>query len=247
MANFVLVHGEHLGGWAWKGVILRLRSAGHVVFAPTLSGCGERGHLISKDLSVRHHIKDVQALMEFQDLRDVILVGHGYGGLVIAGVGNRREDRVDMQVYLDAWLPQDGQSCLDLCPPEYRQALRLRVEEEGDGWYLPPTSPEEMGIPDSGHRDWVRRRLTTHPFHTMEEGVRTHALDPEHGPMCYVHCTEPRFEPLDGMVRSAQTAGVPIRELETGHYPMLSVPRLLAELLGTIAKEREAERTAKPV
>lgn len=114
MATFVLVHGSSHGGWCWKKIIPLLRKYGHEVFAPTLTGLGERSHLVSKDIGLDTHILDILQVLIYEDLDNVILVGHSYGGLVVGGVAEKVPDRIKRLVYLDAYIPQDNKSAFDI-------------------------------------------------------------------------------------------------------------------------------------
>src|SRR5215831_5722049 len=137
MATFVLVHGAWHGGWCWKKVTPLLRAAGHEVYTPTLTGLGERVHLASPKVDLTTHIQDVVNVLDYEDLHEVVLVGHSYGGVVIAGVADRVPSRVGHLVYLDAGVPHNGEGYLDLLPN-----LRALIEEDsrlnGDGWRVPP-------------------------------------------------------------------------------------------------------------
>ena len=117
MATYVLVHGGGHGGWCYQRVARLLRSAGHEVYTPTLTGLGERSHLLSPDIDLDLHIRDVVAVLHYEDLDDVILVGHSYGGMVITGVADRAADRIGRVVYLDAANPENGQSLVDVAGP----------------------------------------------------------------------------------------------------------------------------------
>src|SRR5262245_38762532 len=120
MVAFVLVHGAWHGGWCWKKVAPLLRQAGHEVYTPTLTGLGERSHLVHPEVRLETHIRDVLQVLEFEDLRDVVLVGWSYGGMMVPGVADRAAERLRHLVYLDADVPGDGQCSLDLEPPETR-------------------------------------------------------------------------------------------------------------------------------
>src|SRR6478672_3300963 len=117
MATYVLVHGGGHGGWCYQRVARLLRSSGHEVYTPTLSGLGERSNLLSPDIDLDLHIRDIAAVLHYEDLRDVILVGHSYGGMVITGVADRATDRIGRLVYLDAATPVNGQSLVDVAGP----------------------------------------------------------------------------------------------------------------------------------
>jgi pimeloyl-ACP methyl ester carboxylesterase len=154
MASFVLVHGIFGGGRSWYRLAPLLRARGHVVFAQSLTGLGERSHLGGPDTNLSTHIQDVVAIIESEDLHDVVLVGHSYGGAVITGAADRAAERIAHLVYLDALLPADGEACSDL--EGFDQVLAMRLE---DGWLLrPPDTPNMARLPSRGH-----------PFATLTE------------------------------------------------------------------------------
>ena len=187
MATFVLVHGSGGGGWYWQPVAWLLRAAGSEVYTPTLTGVGDRSHLADCAIDLNTHIKDVANLLFYEDLTDVILVGHSYGGMVITGVAAAVPERLDLLVYLDAYLPDEGQSEADLWPAPMRRAMEAD-ESVGRGQRpLPP--PAFFGITDPEMADWVSARTTPHPMATYKQappvgGAETAALE-----RVYVHCT----------------------------------------------------------
>src|SRR5689334_15631432 len=126
MANYLLVHGAWHGGWCWRRVVPLLRAAGHEVFTPTLTGLGERVHLLTRDVGLDTHAQDVIGVLEYEDLRDVVLVGHSYGGMVITAVAERAAERLAHLVYLDAFVPRDGQSQMDLLGPSSSRCFKSR-------------------------------------------------------------------------------------------------------------------------
>src|SRR3954447_2257025 len=140
MATYVLVHGGGHGGWCYQRVARLLRSDGHEVHAPTLTGLGERSHLVGPQVDLDMHIRDVVALLHFEDLRDVILVGHSYGGMVITGVADRASDRIGRLVYLDAATPVNNQSLLDVTGPTLAVARDFGQVVDGVELVLLPTS-----------------------------------------------------------------------------------------------------------
>jgi pimeloyl-ACP methyl ester carboxylesterase len=117
MANFVLVHGAWIGGWYWRPIAQALRKLGHEVYAPTLTGLGERIHLMSPSINLDTHIADVVNLIKCEELSDVVLVGHSYGGMVVTGVADALPDRIRSLVYLDAFVPKNGEALVNLLPP----------------------------------------------------------------------------------------------------------------------------------
>ena len=137
MATFVLVHGGWDGGWAWRAVAQALRTAGHDVFTPTLTGSGERVHLASPDVGLPTYILDVSNVLRYEDLHDVIVVGSSYGGMVITGVAEAVPERLSQLIYLDGFVPQDGESVADLIGPEFTAFFTHQAHAVGDGWRVP--------------------------------------------------------------------------------------------------------------
>jgi len=141
MATFVLVHGSWAGSVVWRQLAPRLRKAGHEVYAPTLTGIGERKHLLNREIDLDTHIQDVIGVIDDADLSDIVLVGNSYGGMVISGVADRVPEKVASLVYLDAFVPEDGQSCLSLLPPDRRLAT-----VPGEDWLVAPIPSAGFGL-----------------------------------------------------------------------------------------------------
>jgi pimeloyl-ACP methyl ester carboxylesterase len=232
MATFLLVHGSHGGGWIWQKVTPRLRAAGHEVYAPTLTGVSDRSHLFDCGVNLTTHITDVVSLLAYEDLSDVILVGNSYAGMVITGVAAKVPERLKRLVYLDAYVPEDGQSEVDLWPAEMRAAI-LADEAASKGLRQPPP-PALFGVTDPVLAEWVKVRWTPHPLATYTEPVprgnaRSAAL-----PRVFIHCTEgptmstPLFAPF---AAKARANGWEVRELATGHVAMLTAPQEVSDML----------------
>ncbi len=241
MATFVLVAGAWHGGWCWRKVVPLLQAAGHEVFAPTLTGLGERAHLAHPEVGLTTHIQDVVSLLEYEDLRGVVLVGHSYGGMVITGVAERASDRLAHLVYLDAFVPEDGQALLDMVPPQARQAYEARARAEGEGWRIPSRLPmpweqalrEDWHISDEADIAWMAPRLTPQPLKTMTEPVRRGNSAAACLPRTYIRCREYPSPIFDRFAEQARQpgAGWRYRELATSHEAMVTQPRQLADLL----------------
>lgn len=167
--TFVLVHGGRHGGWSWQRVADRLRAQGHTVYTPTLTGLGDRAHLASPEIGLDTHVKDLVSVFEFEDLVDVVLVMHSYGGMVGSGAMEEIGDRVRSVVFLDAVMPRSGESVLDLQPPGREERIRKTVEQEGDGWLVPASDASYWGITDSEDLAWVNPRITAQPFKTYTD------------------------------------------------------------------------------
>ena len=231
--TFVLVHGAWHGGWCWRFVADLLRAEGHRVFTPTQTGLGERRHLLSRDITLDVFIADIANLLEAEELQDVVLVGHSFGGVAITGVADRLPQRLRRLVYLDSTILESGQTPFSVLSDAIVAARRKLVAEKGHGIAIPPPSVTAFGIPlDHPNAAWVERHLTPHPVGTYES-VLTLANPVGNGlPCIYVQCTAPVYMPLEG-VREwvARRPGWERREIATGHDAMVTAPEELARLL----------------
>ena len=158
-ATVVCVHGAWHGGWCWGRLEPHLRAAGHEVVAPTLTGLGDRAHLLAPTVGLDTHISDIVATLELRRDRGVILLGHSYAGQVIAGVASARPDLVGGLIYLDAFLPEDGDRAIELQPPRIAGHYRTAVAEAGFGWLIPPRGLDVLGVTDPGDVAWLGPRL----------------------------------------------------------------------------------------
>ena len=226
MANFVLVHGAWHGGWCWRFVRPLLK--GHEVYAPSLTGLGERKHLARRDIDLDTHIADIVSLLEMEDLRDVVLVGHSYGGMVVTGVADRAPERIARLVYLDAFVPEDGKCLLDYVVPE--RAARMREEGERVGSVTPP--PLSLwGVTEQVHIDFIKPREARHPFGTMVQRIRLTGAAARL-PKTFIYCSSPATGSFDQFAAKYRDApNWKFFELPTGHDAMILMPERVAELL----------------
>ena len=231
MAAFLLVPGAWLGGWCWRDVTPHLQAGGHTVIAATLTGLGERAHLLRPDIGLGTHVADVIDLLHH--LNDVTLVGHSYGGTVITAVAERVPDRLGRLVYLDAAVPRDGESNNDVIGPERAAALRAAAESDGDGWRVPPAASVGDGLPDA-LRCWVMARLTPHPLRPFGEPVSVRSQAAAAIPRTFIRTSTQSVLYAEIMER-ARKAGWSCRDLKGGHYPMFTEPQLLAAALAELA------------
>ncbi len=234
MATFVLVHGTGHGGWCWREVAPRLRAAGSEVYAQTLTGVGDRSHLLACGVDLTTHIKDVTNLLFYEDLADAVLVGHSYAGMVITGAAASMPERLSQLIYLDAYVPEEGESEVDLWPPEMRADIENDLAGGGD--LRPPPTPDLLGITDPEMAAWARARITAHPMATYTEPV-PHASERSAAlPRAYISCTT---GPLTSVFRpfadKARSEGWVVREIATGHDAMLTAPDEVAGLLLELA------------
>jgi pimeloyl-ACP methyl ester carboxylesterase len=221
---FVLVHGGFHGGWCWHKVKPLLARAGHQVLTPSLTGLGDRAHLLSPEIGLGTHVADVVSLLEGEDLRQVVLVGHSYGGIVVTAAADRVPERIGRLVLVDSPTPSTGRSYLDLVP-----GLRPWVESEG--WSLPPFGPQAFGVTSPADVAFMAARLGPHPAATLKEPLqlsgsyaalpRTHLVASESG--------------ADEALRS-QAAGWEVRVVRGPHDLMIVSPRPLARELLALAQ-----------
>jgi len=236
-STFVLVHGAWHGGWCWSRVAARLRERGHAVYTPTLTGLGERRHLISPQVNLDTHVEDIVNLLQFEELERVVLVGHSYAGIVISGVADRVPQRLRQLVYLDALLLEPGKSLFSDFPPAVVEQRLKAIRETGGGVgaaaALPPAA---FGVKDPADAAWVARHLTPQPVGTYLQPLLLKAPLGNGLPKTYIECTgDPiaTLEPTKARVRA--DAGWQLRTLATGHDAMVTAPAALSELLTSLA------------
>jgi pimeloyl-ACP methyl ester carboxylesterase len=229
---FVLVHGAAHGGWCWVRVARLLRAAGHDVFTPTLTGIGERAHLLTPDVGPATMVQDVVAVLENEELRDVVLVGHSFGALVALGVADRVPHRLRRLVLLDGLVVEPGGRGFDGVPPEVAESRAAAAEASPNSLAFPAPSASVFGLAEPDDLAWVNRRLTPQPLRSYTEsfGLR----DPLGNglPVTYICCTDPPYPTLRTGRAIARREGWEWRDLATGHDAMISAPEgTAAELL----------------
>jgi pimeloyl-ACP methyl ester carboxylesterase len=246
MATYVLVPGFWLGGWAWAHVSDPLRKLGHRVYSLTLTGLGERVHLGGPETDLDTHFSDVVNVFRYEDLHDVILVGHSYAGIVITGVAARIPERIARLVYVDTAPLPDGVAHADFYPPDRRTSMESTVAQQGDGWRLPfpPWAELEEGNIlnglDTALRKEIEKRVTAQPFNASQQTIRLPNPAWKQIPKTGVFCTY-----TVAQVHEAIASGAPMFselagpsweyvELPTGHWPMFSRPKELTEILARI-------------
>lgn len=244
MTAYVLVGGTWLGGWCWQQVARRLRHTGHDAYPLTLTGLGERVHLASPEVDAETHITDVLNLIKFEDLHDIVLLGHSYAGLVVAtGAADRIPERISEVVYLDAGPFPSGLRFIETYPPEARTHVERQVEELGAGWRLPMPPWEELaqqasleGLDDDQLRQ-MRSRATPQPFGTYTQPLELENPAREELPKVGILCSFSLAQ-----VQEMIASGNPLSEaftgpnwqfveLPTGHWPMFSRTDDLAAVL----------------
>ena len=237
MATYVLVHGGGHGGWCYQRVSRILREAGHEVHAPSLTGLGERAHLLRPGIDLDLQITDVVNLVHYEDLRDVILVGHSYGGMVVTGVADRASDRIGRLVYLDAANPKDGQSLVDVAG-EVILAIRPmgRVVDDVELVLFPdPEIVKLYGVTDADDVAWMVERLTPHPWKCFEQPLRlTNEEELWAIPQFHIVCSSTVATRDPEMIAKARAEGR-FWEIDTGHDLMITEPQWVADALLEVA------------
>lgn len=238
MANIVLVHGAWHGGWCYRDTARLLRAAGHNVFTPTLSGVGENFHQSSRDITLETHVRDIVGVIEAEELQDVVLCGHSYGGMVITGVADRLRGRIRAMAYLDAFVPKAGDSLISLLkvalPPEVAAVFLGAFHSNPDG-LMAPIPAEMFGI-RAENRAWVDRRCVVQPLATFELPLLL--SHPAHDPTVpRLYILADTWEPSPFRHFARQVDGQPgwrLAKVACGHDVMVDEPAELARLLQTL-------------
>lgn len=236
MVTYVLVHGGRHGGWCWRRVAESLRAAGHEVYTPTSTGLGERSHLLDRSVSLQTHIDDLTGLLRWEDLHRVVLVGHSYGGVLITGTADTLPDRVSHLVYIDALLPHDGESVLDLATPRIAEMLTKTISELGDGWLVPAVRPaSEYGVVDPVDAAWVDSKLSAQPAATYLDKIQSTSAAWSL-PGTFIACMRPQqVPPPVSRLRAQERAGTDstfrYEEWDCVHDIMITDPGRVTELL----------------
>ena len=229
--TFLVCHGAWSAGWAWKKMHPLMQAAGHRLVTPSYTGLGERAHLANPSIDLETHIEDVLNVIQYEDLRDIVLLGHSYGGMVATGVADRASDRVAQLIYLDAFVPRDGQSLFDL-NESGREHLQ-QAADNGDGWRVPPLQTP----PDTSPADveWLTARRVHMPVKCFETKLKLQNGEPTL-PRSYIYAT--RITPADTFGQFAKRAksetGWRYYAIDASHSPNVTAPDALTALLEKI-------------
>ena len=232
MATFVLVHGAWAGGLIWRPIARALRKANHEVYTPTLTGIGERRHLLNREINLNTHIQDVLGVIDYEDLSDIVLVGHSYGGMVVTGVADAVPEKVASLVYLDAFLPENGQSLFSMLPPDRPQPASIT----GEDWLTAPLPAEAFGNPSQEVRDFTVRKGMPQPTACFSQPVKLTGGIERIRSRTYIYCNDPEptvFTPLYEKLKNRP--GWIVRTLRCTHFAQIDMAEELTALLKAAA------------
>jgi pimeloyl-ACP methyl ester carboxylesterase len=239
MSTYVLVHGAWHGSWCWKRVRKALQQQGHEVFTPTLTGLGERSHLLSQQINLETHITDVVNLIRWEELSGVILCGHSYGGAVISGAADRIANKISALVYLDAFVLDNGQTLNETVPAPMRDAQIEGAKLFGDGWKIPPI-PGEIFQVNSQDLAWMNSQCTPQPLATFEQTLKLSGEISKIKNVTYILATDWPLSPFAQFHEKAKSNGWRTLTMDCGHDVMLDLPEELTRELAGIPTQRSA-------
>ncbi len=237
MSTYVLVHGAFLGGWCWRRVAEQMQLRGHTVVTPTLTGCGDRFHLLNREVGLETHALDIEQTLVHEDLNDVILVGHSYGGTAMTVAAARVPSRVRKMIYLDAQAPVHGQTASGAMGDGTAGKL-AELAQGDDGWLLDPLPLDVVGVVKPGDVAWVAPRRHPHPLRTLLEPVTVPEGSLDAVAKVYIVCQQRDklitmfgADPLAPFVERARREHWPVTELDAPHDAMIAAPELTHEAL----------------
>jgi pimeloyl-ACP methyl ester carboxylesterase len=231
--TFVLVHGAWHGGWCWRRVADRLEGKGHKVFAPTMTGLGERSHLLSKDINLATHVTDIVNMIKWENLHDIVLVGHSYGGNIISGVAEQAHDKIGSIVFLDAFVPDSGTSLAETASQVVRDAIATATAK-GDLTLKPV--PAAVFRVNEKDRAWVDAMCTPHPIATFTDKIAVTGARDKIAKKTYIRGTaypQPTFD--KNLAAKKADSSWRTYEVPAGHDVMVDAPDRLAEILIEVA------------
>lgn len=248
MATFVLIHGAMHGGWAWRPVANILQANGHQVFTPTLTGQGDRKHLLSQSVCLETHIDDVTNLLFYEDLEDIILVLHSYAGVLAGPLAERCDDRIGKVILAGGFYARPGESLLDVEPAATAQRYKDLAKSEGEGWFVPASRAflDQWGVKGDGLRKFVGDRLTNFPYKCLTDAATFNPECLQKKQRLYIEHTEPPLVSLDLSRDHAIADGFSHQIICTGHDMMLEYPELMASALQSIALQQPAQHMMLP-
>ena len=241
MTAFVLIHGAFHGGWCWREVRRKLWEQGQEVFTPSLTGLGDRYHLMSPEINLDTHVQDIVALIEAEELTDVILCGHSYGGVVMAAAADRVPGRIKALIYLDALVIDSGQGACDVLPPMTVANITEAARKSGDGWKIPPAPASSYNV-NVVDQAWVDRQSGPHPLSSLQQRANLSEGLSAIIDRTFIYATEwGETTSITPSFHRAKGRGWRIVEVPCGHDVMVDRPDVVvAQLMAAAARNRIA-------
>ena len=242
MATFVLVHGAWHGGWCWARVTPHLRAAGHEVFTPTMTGFGERSHFLSPDVGLELNITDIENVLLWEGLNEVILVAASYAGMVTTCVADRMPERISALVYQNAFIAADGVAQNDLLPDWRREMIEKELAEAEDAWCMPPPDPKLFGVSDPADLEWIGAKMAPQSAKTFQDKARVTGAHAAITNRTYIRATGYPNTTFDRYLAEAQADPSWRAEvLDTSHDAMITasgdIVRILLEVAESVQRE----------
>ena len=232
MTAFVLCHGAWSGGWGYRRVAEIIRASGHEVFIPTYTGVGERSHLANPDINLETHIQDVLGIIKWERIEEFVLVGHSYGGMVITGVADREYKKIRRIVYLDAFLPENGQCLNDLTTPAQQEQMFNLAKEQGEGWRVPRPEGSIADTVSAEDREWIESLSSAQPLGTFTQKLKLEGNHLKIADKVYVLATEKKATPFYQFADwTRQQKDWQTVELQIHHHLMQSLPKETAKII----------------
>lgn len=226
--TFVLVHGAWHGGWCWRPVSDIIESKGHKVYTPTMTGLGERSHLLTKEINLSTHITDIENVIKWENLSNIVLVAHSYGGIIVSGIAEKISDKISSIVFLDAFLPENGETLLEKSSPAFVDAIKGAIARGDAGIKAPPATAFGVGEKDRG---WVDSKTTAQPVGTYtEKAIYTGGRD-RIGKKTFVRAKGYKSATFDANLAKVTQGGWKTYELDMGHDMMIIDPARVSDIL----------------
>ena len=231
MATYVLVHGAWAGSPIWRPIARALRQVGHEVYTPTLTGLGERKHLLTRGIDLNTHIQDVLGVIDYEDLSDIVLVGHSYGGMVVTGVADKIPEKIRSLVYLDAFVPENGQSLFSLVPAETPRPDRPPIPAAED-YLTPPLPPDAFGVVSPEVKRFMETKATPQPTACFTQGVALTGGIDRIKRKTYIYANDPSPTTFTGFYEKLKNKpGWEMHTLPCTHLVQMDMPDELTAIL----------------
>ena len=238
MTTFVLVHGAWHGGWCWARVAPRLREAGHDVYTPTMTGFGERSHLLSPDIGLETNVADIANVLAWEDLSGVVLVGASYAGMVTTSVADRMPERVAALVYINAFIAENGVAQNDMLPGWRREMIEKEIAADPDAWRMPPPEPSLIGVTDPADAAWIGAKMTVQSAKTFRDKARITGAHAAISNRTFIRATGYPNSTFDATLEAfKEHPDWRAEVLDTSHDAMITAPDDIVRILREVAAE----------